>query len=447
MAGPLRDIPQFLAKNRAHHATRRRPAPHRAPGQRAASTLTAVIEVVGVPASGVAALPDVVRTLIGQAQVVIGSPRLLETLAVDAPESPDQKRLPWPRPLVAGLDELLASVGNQSVVVLATGDPLDSGIGTTLISRLGREQVRIHPAVGSVALARARMGWSTREADVLSLVSTPPHAIRALLTPGRKIIVLSADEHTPSAISRELADAGWTARLTVLGNLGSERETRHEITGDGAGDLPRLNIVAVELPADGPSIGTAAGRPDDAYENDGQLTKREVRACAISALRPTPGQLLWDLGAGAGSVAIEWALHHPRCAAIAVERDPARADRIGRNAQRAGAVGVRVEQAASGDVVDSLPTPDAVFIGGGANTELIDRAWAALRPGGRIVVHTVTIDTEQVVLDAARRYGGGLSRISIERAESLGTFLAWKPARPVVEWSATKPRDNEESPA
>lgn len=409
------------------------------------SRLAAVIEVVGVQASGVTSLSEDLRDLVTNATVVVGSPRLLEMLPNDAA----QRRIPWPRPLLSGLDALLDDLqsGPHPVVVLATGDPLDSGIGATLIRRLGAERVRIHPGVGSVALARARMGWSTTQTDVLSLVSTPAYAVRALLTPGRRILLLSADETTPVAVARELSDAGWgRARLTVLGDLGSDRETRRVLsTAEAiqAPDLPRLNVIAVELPERGATLGTAAGRPDDSYENDGQLTKREIRACAIAALRPAPGQLLWDLGAGAGSIAIEWSLHHHRCRSIAVERDADRARRIERNAEHAGATGVTVEHGSIADMVSRLPMPDAVFIGGGVDTETIDAAWNSLAPGGRIVVHTVTLETEQLVIDASRRYGGELRRISIERAQPLGRYLSWKPARPVVEWSATRDQETE----
>lgn len=396
-----------------------------------------MIEVVGVQADGVPSLPPATRLLVQDADVVIGSPRLLATLPAG-----DQRRLDWPRPLLAGLDDLLSGLSDADrVVVLATGDPLDSGIGTTLINRLGAHRVRIHPAVGSVALARARMGWSTREIDVLSLVSTPSYAVRSLLTPGRRLLLLSADETTPAEVAREIADAGWTARITVLGDLGSDDESRHELSthvdAEDFDGLPRLNIVAVEL-AEGRTVGTSPGRPDAAYDNDGQLTKREVRACALAALRPAPGQLLWDLGAGAGSVAIEWALHDPRCRAIAVERIGERADRIERNARAAGVTAVRVERAPVSDVIDTLPRPDAVFIGGGADRATIERAWGALGAGGRLVVHTVTIDTEHMVIEAMQRHGGELRRISIERAEPLGRYLSWKPARPVVEWSVTR---------
>lgn len=402
------------------------------------STLAAVIEVVGVPASGVVALPTDLRAIVETAPVVVGSPRLLATL-----DGHPARLIAWPRPLLAGLDDLLTDVmaGPQPVVVLATGDPLDHGIGSTLIRRLGADRVRVHPVAGSVALARAAMGWSAQEVDVVSLVATPVSAIGRYLTPHRKLLALSADHTTPVAVAEELRRTGWPgARLTVLGDLGSADESRAEFTvrDTAPTDLPRLNIIAIELPT-GPTVGAAPGRPDSAYDHDGQLTKRELRAIALAALRPAPGQMLWDLGAGAGSVAIEWALHDPRCTAIAVERDTERAARIRHNASAAGVTSVRVIEAEVAEALGELPTPDAVFCGGGITTAVIDRAWSALRPGGRIVAHTVTIDTEQVIVDAQRRYGGELRRIVLERAEPLGRYLAWRPARPVVEWAVTRP--------
>ncbi|MGJ3508122.1 precorrin-6y C5,15-methyltransferase (decarboxylating) subunit CbiE [Enemella sp. A6] len=396
-----------------------------------------MIEVVGVPAAGVTALPPDLRRIVDGAAVLVGSPRLLAAVA----EHPADK-VEWPRPLLPGLDELLAelSEGPQPVVVLATGDPLDHGIGATLIRRLGADRVRVHPVAGSVALARAAMGWSTRDVDVVSLLTSGPEAINRLLTPHRRILVLSPDESGPARVA-EMLRADWPeTRLTVLANLGAADEERIELSVDTAATtpVPRLHVIAVELPA-GPTIGTTPGRPDETFDHDGQLTKRELRAIALAALRPAPGQVLWDLGAGAGSVAIEWALHDPRCTAHAVERHPERAARITANARSAGATGVRVVASDVASALTDLPTPDAVFLGGGITAEVIDRAWAALAPGGRIVAHTVTIDTERVVVEAHRRFGGELRRIMIERADPLGSYLAWRPARPVVEWSATRP--------
>lgn len=405
-------------------------------------TLAAVIEVVGVQASGVSSLPDELRDLVLSAETIVGSPRLLGSL----PAACTARRIEWPRPLLPGLDDLLSDLRRceHRVVVLATGDPLDSGIGTTLIRRLGADAVRVHPAVGSVSLARARMGWSTAQTDVLSLVSTPPSAIRAYLTPGRRLLLLSADSSTPTAVAAELTDAGWpAARMTVLGDLGMGTESRHELIADrahrdGLSNLPQLNVIAIELPENGMTVGTSPGRPDEEFAHDGQLTKREIRACALAALRPAPGQVLWDLGAGAGSIAIEWALHHPRSSAIAVERHPERARRIETNIRTSGAVGVRVVNVEIPVALPDLPSPDAVFIGGGVDAEIIGRCWQALRPGGRLVVHAVTLQTEQLVVAAAQRYGGTLRRIVIERAQPLGRYLSWTPARPVVEWVVTR---------
>lgn len=403
-----------------------------------------MIEVVGVPAGGVAALPADLQPIVGGAAVLVGSPRLLSTL-----DDHPARRVAWPRPLLPGLDDLLDELrrGPQPVVVLATGDPLDHGIGATLVRRLGTDRVRIHPVAGAVALTRAAMGWSARDVDVVSILTAEPSVITPLLTPHRRILILSPDESGPARVADVLRGTWDEARLTVLADLGSAEESRHELTVATAATatVPRLHVIALELPA-GPTVGTSPGRPDNAYEHDGQLSKRELRALALAALRPAPGQLLWDLGAGAGSVAVEWALHDPRCTAVAVERDPERAARITRNAHAAGVGRLRVVTSDVAAAIDGLPTPDAVFLGGGISTEVIERCWAALSPGGRIVAHTVTLDTEQVIIDAHHRFGGELRRIMIDRAEPLGRYLAWRPARPVVEWSATRPISPEENP-
>ncbi len=402
-----------------------------------------MIEVVGVGAGGVDTLDPRTRDIVTSADVVVAGRRLLESLPADTDSA--QVRRPLPSPLLANLDGLLRELAPyERVVFLASGDPLLSGIGTTLIRRLGAEAVRCHPAVSSVTLARASMGWSAEETEVVSLVSTPVAAVRRYLTPNAPVLVLSAGSRTPGELARLLIEDGLAdATLTVLGDLGSDRESRRKGTADDVAtwpetELPALNIVALAMPGTACGLGTSPGLPDAAYEHDGQISKYELRAAALAVLRPTPGQLLWDLGAGAGSVGIEWALHHPRCRTISVEHHPARVEAIGRNAATFGATNVQVIHAEVADAVDGLPTPDGVFIGGGATTDLIDRAWDALRPGGRIVVHTVTLETEQLVIDAYHRYGGELRRILVERAEPLGRYLSWKPARPVVQWSATK---------
>ena len=412
----------------------------------ARSTVARVIDVVGVAASGLESLDEPTRALVLQAPVVIGSPRLL-TLLPDVGDS-RQRRLPWPSPLRAGLPALFEEVGADGVVVLATGDPLLSGVGTTLVEVLGATVVRIHPAVSSVALARARMRWSAEQTTVVSLVSTPASAVRRHLAPDARVVILSASAKTPGEVAAELVDAGWPGvEMTVLGALGSPDESTHTalaadwVAGQELPEPPALNVVALRLPAEHAAYGTTPGLPTSAFEHDGQVTKSEVRAAALAALRPLPGQLLWDLGAGAGSVGIEWARAAHRARTIAVERHAERAERIRRNAAALGVPHVEVIQAQA-DLVTTpahgLPRPDAVFVGGGASDQVIAAAWDALRSHGRIVVHAVTLETEAVVVAAFREHGGELRRLTVERAEALGSHLSWTPARPVVQWSCTK---------
>jgi precorrin-6Y C5,15-methyltransferase (decarboxylating) len=296
------------------------------------------------------------------------------------------------------------------------------------------------------------MRWSDEQSTVVSLVSTPASAVRRHLAPGARLVILSAGATTPGEVAAQLVDAGWPqAEVTVLGALGTSAESTQSGSaaewlevGDPAQQLtvvPPLNIVAVRLPEVHAAYGTTPGLPTSAFEHDGQVTKSEVRAAALAALRPMPGQLLWDLGAGAGSVGIEWARGAQRARTIAVERNPERVERIRRNAAALGVPQLEVVQAGT-DLVTTpahgLPRPDAVFVGGGASKQVIAAAWEALRPYGRLVVHAVTVETEALVIAAFREHGGELRRLTVERAEPLGAHLSWTPARPVVQWSCTK---------
>jgi precorrin-6Y C5,15-methyltransferase (decarboxylating) len=256
--------------------------------------------------------------------------------------------------------------------------------------------------------------------------------------------VLSSDQHTPTVIADLLTGAGFgRTSMTVLGDLGTPEESRAEgVAADWAAtDLSRLNLVCLKV---SPDPGTAprptvAGLPDSAFEHDGQLTKRDLRASALARLTPVPGQLLWDVGAGAGSVAVEWMRTDPRCRAIAVERDPDRAARIGRNADALGVPGLRVVTGPAPVALAGLPVPDAIFVGGGATVpDVIEICWAALAPEGRLVVHAVTLETEAILFDRYKSLGGELVRLSIEHAAPIGTFTGWTPARTVTQWAITK---------
>jgi precorrin-6Y C5,15-methyltransferase (decarboxylating) len=231
--------------------------------------------------------------------------------------------------------------------------------------------------------------------------------------------------------------------LTVLGDLGAEDESRHDGAAAtwGVAAAPLLNVVCVEVVATAGTrvLPTLPGLPDEAFESDGQLTKRDLRALALSRLAPVPGQLLWDVGAGAGSVGVEWMRAHPRCRAVAVEPVPERAERVARNAHRLGVPGLDVRRGSAPAALAGLPDPDAVFVGGGATVPgVLDTCWERLRPGGRLVVHAVTLETESVVVAWREKVGGELTRVAVEHAEPLGSFTGWRPARPVVQWAVTR---------
>ncbi|MDT5166590.1 MAG: precorrin-6B C5,15-methyltransferase / cobalt-precorrin-6B C5,C15-methyltransferase, partial [Mycobacterium sp.] len=353
------------------------------------------VTVVGVGADGWDGLTPAARAVIGSAEIVLGGPRQLSLL----PVANGQVHQPWPSPLSAALPELLTQFAGRKVVALASGDPMLSGIGTTLVDILGAGRVAVIPHVSSVTLARARLGWSAESTAVVSVVGRDVHAALRELAPGRRVLVLSSDEKTPAALAELLVARGYgPSRFVVLGGLGGDRETVEETTAaEFSGAPPRLNIVALEL--NGPlRAGWATGLPDEAFEHDGQLTKRDLRAAALARLLPAPGQLLWDIGAGAGSVSIEWMRAHPTCRAVAVEADSPRAERIGRNARSLGVPAVHIVCGSAPEALQDLANPDAVFVGGGASRSgVLQRCLDALSGGGRIVAHGVTVETEAVL--------------------------------------------------
>jgi precorrin-6B C5,15-methyltransferase / cobalt-precorrin-6B C5,C15-methyltransferase len=396
-----------------------------------------VIEVVGLTARGWSDLPERLRARIRYAEVLIGSPRHLDLI----PPVPAQQRLTWPSPLREGLPMLLSGVAGRRVVALASGDPLLAGIGSTLVELVGAETVRSHPAVSSVALARARMGWAEESTQVLRLRGGDLDELRRWLFPGHHMIILSRDAESPAEVGRLLTDAGYgDSSVTVLGDLDTEIESRVEaLARDWSDEAPALNVICVACAgSSGPAASLAPGLPDEVFDHDGQLTKRDLRASALARLMPRPGELLWDVGAGAGSIAIEWLRSGYGCRAIAVEHNLDRVKRIRGNAEALGVPGLEVLHGVAPGALASLPQPDAVFVGGGGTTETIEQVWSALRPGGRLVVHTVTQETEMIVIKCWKRLGGELTRLSVEHLEPIGRYHGWRPARAVVQWSATK---------
>ncbi|SEK65605.1 precorrin-6Y C5,15-methyltransferase (decarboxylating) [Blastococcus sp. DSM 46786] len=398
------------------------------------------IVVVGVGADGWDGLSPRARRAVGAADVLRGSARQLALV----PPEVTAERVPWPSPLGPALARLPREHPGRRVVVLASGDPMLSGIGTSLVRALGPRAVEVVPHPSSVTLACARLGWAVEEAQVVSVVGRPVELVTPHTTPGRRLLVLGSDGSTPAAVASLLASLGLGAsRLTALAQLGGPGERAVTGTADGwpHPETDPLVLTAVEVVADPGTVPLPAlpGLPDDAYEHDGQLTKRDVRAVTLARLAPLPGQLLWDVGAGAGSIGIEWMRTHPSCRVVAVERDPARAERIGRNAARLGVPGLEVVLDAAPGALAGLAAPDAVFVGGGATVPgVLDACWAALRPGGRLVVNAVTLESEAVLADRYARHGGELVRLGVATAAPVGGFTGWKAAMPVTIWSGVR---------
>ncbi|MGD9539034.1 MAG: precorrin-6y C5,15-methyltransferase (decarboxylating) subunit CbiE [Alphaproteobacteria bacterium] len=396
------------------------------------------LSIIGIGEDGLDGLSAAGRALIEGAELLAGGARHLGLIP-----NGNAERLAWRQPLADTIPELLRWRGRR-VVVLASGDPLCYGVGNKLLRHVPLAEMRIVPASSAFSLAGARLGWDGADFDRISLHGRPVEAFRRYLAPGARLIALSSDGATPEAIARMLVEAGYgESEMSVFEHMGGPAERR--IDGSAAAwsanDIADLNTVAVRCVA-GPEAKRyrgAPGLPDDAFESDGMLTKREVRAITLAMLGPHAGALLWDIGAGCGSVAIEWLLQEPRAEAIAIERDPDRVAMIARNAEALGAPELEIEQGEAPAVLDGLPEPDAVFIGGGLGApELVEAGYERLKPGGRLVANAVTLEAEAVLIRAHERYGGRLTRLSIARAEALGPFSAWRPLLPVTQYALIK---------
>ncbi|MEO3861382.1 precorrin-6y C5,15-methyltransferase (decarboxylating) subunit CbiE [Acrocarpospora sp. B8E8] len=401
--------------------------------------MTAPVVVVGIGADGWDGLSPAARREIETAEVLMGSARQFALVSTSA------ERITWPSPLLPALPGLLAGYRDRRICVLASGDPMFHGIGSTLVRILGPENVKVLPSPSSVSLACARMGWPVERTHVISAVGRPLATLNAALRPGERLLILGAD---PARVATLLINAGYgESPFSVLELLGAPDEQLRHTTANGWaiwGDTPDpLNIVAVEcFPDPGtPTPPRVPGLPDETFDHDGQLTKREVRAVTLGLLG-TDG-ILWDIGAGAGSIAIEWLRAHPAATAIAIERDPARATRITRNAETLGTPTLRVLTGTAPDVLTALTTPPTtIFIGGGLTTPgLLDHCWSSLHPGGRLVANAVTLESEAVLSTWYGHLGGDLFRLSINRAAPIGDFTTWRPQLPVTIWSVTKPSE------
>lgn len=380
-------------------------------------------------------LPPLSRGLIEGAEIVFGGRRHLE---LAAPLIRGEAR-PWPSPFdVSGV---LAERGRR-VVVLASGDPMWHGVGATLLRRMPPEEALVVPAPSAFSLAAARLGWPMEGVVTLSLHGRPVELLRPHLHPGARILALTSDTEGPGAVAALLRAGFSRTRITILEALGGARERIRTTTASDFAlmDIAPLNLLALEVVAepDARILTWAPGLPDSSFEHDGQLTKREIRAVTLSALAPRRGALLWDIGAGAGSIGLEWMLADPSTRAIAVEARADRAARIRRNALALGVPGLSVVEGEAPAALAGLEPPDAVFLGGGAD-DALDAALEALKPGGRFVANAVTLETEALLLARHAALGGGMIRLAVSRAEPVGGLTGWRAAMPVTQWVWDKP--------
>jgi precorrin-6Y C5,15-methyltransferase (decarboxylating) len=401
--------------------------------------MTPWLSVVGIGEDGLDGLSPAARALVGAAEVLVGGERHLAMIAANGAE-----RLSWERPLAKTVERIQSRAGKR-VTVLATGDPLCYGIGVTLARHFSQDEMVIIPAPGAVSLAAARLGWPIAEIEVVTLHGRPLSLLSAWLRPGARLVLLSENAETPAAVARYLTDHGFgPSRLIVLEHLGGNRERRIDgmaatWQADGLADLNTIALEAEAAPGAG-WLARVPGLPDDAFQHDGKLTKREVRAAALALLAPQPRGLLWDVGAGSGAVAIEWLRAEPTARAVAIESNRERVARIALNAAALGVPRLAILEGTAPAALERLEPPDAVFIGGGlSHPGLAERCWERLKPGGRLVANAVTLEGETQLLALYRQLGGGLSRIAVQRADRVGSFAAWRPLMPVTQWAAVKP--------
>ncbi len=401
--------------------------------------MTAWLSIVGVGDDGWEGIPSAHQHIIEAADIVVGGGRHLSFL----PEGLNKETIAWASPLVDTVEKIKEHKGKQ-VVVLASGDPLDFGVATTLLRYVPLNETVIYPSSSSLTLACARLGWSRQEVDCLSLHGRPLEVLNSYLYPDAKLLVLSQNGETPTSVAKLLVDKGYSAsQIKVFAHLNGEQEgTITGLASEWPSDsCPDLNLIALDCKANESTqlFGRSPGLPDSAFVSDGQLTKRAIRASTLSHLRPTPGQLLWDVGAGSGSIAIEWMRHHPRCRAIAIEQNEKRLGYLASNTVALGTPGLKIVKGSAPVALEGLDKPDAIFVGGGVrNSELMNICYSALKPGGRLVANAVTLEAEAVLLSYFAEKGGSLERIAVSAADAVGGLHGWRPAMPVTQYSLIK---------
>jgi precorrin-6Y C5,15-methyltransferase (decarboxylating) len=395
------------------------------------------LSIVGIGEDGVDGLSPIARRLVSDAELVLGGKRHLAL----ADSLIKGERLSWPSPIGNVLPEIEKHRG-RPVTVLASGDPFHYGVGDMLMRAFSPDETLSVPQAGAFSLAAARLGWSLQDVSLVSLHGRALEGIVRYLQPGARILALSWDGETPAKLAALLKVRRFDASvMTVLERLGGPSERVRRFDG---GAVDPLNTIALEVVgAASAALSLAPGLDDSLFEHDGQLTKRDVRAITVSALAPRQGELLWDVGLGAGSIAIEWLLRHPSLRAIGIEEGAERAARATRNAAALGTPDLKIVQGHAPEALAGLPAPDAVFIGGGLGDDgVFEAAWSALKPGGRLVANAVSLGSEAKLIELFQRHGGELTRLEIAKsgkAGNSGKVFVWRPAAPIIQWRVTKP--------
>lgn len=399
-------------------------------------TVTPWLHIVGIGEDGMDGLTPVTRAVVEAAEVIVGGDRH-HTLSVN----PDAERIAWPSPFDAMIDTLQNLRGKRAVV-LVTGDPLWFSVGARIGRAIPASELVYHPQLSAFQLAAARMGWSLADVETLTVHGRPVEQMIAFIQPDQKLIVLTTGAQTPAQIAKFLTDRGFGgSTLTVLAAMGGAHEARFDGTADTwAHEVPAFNTLCIDCVAapDAALLPRVPGLADTLFSSDGTMTKQEVRAATVAKLMPMRGALLWDIGTGCGSVAIEWMRAARYARAIGIEP---RADRRAMAAENALALGTPKLELIDGTVpaaLAGLDAPDAVFIGGGLSRDTFDAAWSALRPLGRLVANAVTLESEAELIALHRDHGGDLVKIQTHRAEPVGRLTGWRPSMPVTQWSLIK---------
>ena len=397
------------------------------------------LSIIGIGEDGLAGLSPIAVSCLNKAQIIFGGERHLSML----PPDDNREKIPWKSPFQTSITEIISRRG-QAVCILASGDPLCYGVGATILKDINISEITIIPAPSAFSLACSRLGWSLTEVETLSLCGRPVSLLQSYIYPGAKLLILSEGKNTPGHVAEILINRGYgNSQITVLEKMGNIEETiiTDIATNWQEENIALLNTIAVECIADRGIVGLSRfpGLPDNAFHHDGQLTKREVRAVTLSSLAPLPGELLWDVGAGCGSISIEWLRSDRRCRAIAIEQNSTRLNYIADNAAALGTPNLQIMAGKALEVIPNLPAPNAIFIGGGVTaSEILENCWNVLLPGGRMVVNVVTLAGEQRLYQWYEKVGGNFTRIAIQRAEPIGKFLGWKSMSPVTQWVGVK---------